>query len=333
MRLFVLAALMALSVPASGDFRPRLASAQEKKDEKKDEKEKELVKLLDEIETAMEARKYKEVLSLCEKVAKLDPKHPAIPFAAGRAYLGMYQPAEALKAFNQAIELEPKFAGAYNGAGQAHLGLRQNTEALKAFNQAIEFDPKNAWVYNGRGDAHFKLGKFKEAIDDYDVFLKAYPKLAPDHWKRGIALYYAGRFKDGVDQFELHRKVNPEDVENSAWHYLCNARANTPEKARKDLIPVKKDTRVPMKEVLELFAGKIKPKDVLDAAENSKLKDEDLKEARFYANLYIALYYESEGDAKNCLEHMTAAVEKYKIGHYMWDVADVHLKLLKDKKK
>ena len=87
-----------------------------------------------------------------------------------------------------------------------------------------------------------------------------------------------------------------------------------------------------MKQVLELFAGKLKPQDVLDAAERAKLKDEELKEARFYAHLYVALYYESEGDAKKCLEHMTEAAEKYKIGHYMWDVAAVHLKLLKAKK-
>jgi lipoprotein NlpI len=161
--------------------------------------------------------------------------------------------------------------------------------------------------------------------------LKERPKNAPDHWRRGIALYYAGRFKDGVAQFDLHRKVNPEDVENSAWHYLCNARANTPKKAREDLIPVTKDTRVPMKEVMELFAGKIKPADVLDAADKAKLGDEDKKEARFYANLYVALFYESEGDAKKCLEHMTTAVEKYEISHYMWDVGAVHLKLLKKK--
>ncbi|HVL12799.1 MAG TPA: hypothetical protein VM529_09545, partial [Gemmata sp.] len=144
--------------------------------------------------------------------------------------------------------------------------------------------------------------------------------------------YYAGKFDEGRKQFDLHRTVNPEDVENSAWHYLCNARANTPKKAREDLIPVTKDARVPMKQVLELYAGKIKPQDVLDAAEKAKLEGEDLKEARFYANLYVALYYESEGDAKKCLEHMTTAAEKYKIGHYMWDVADVHLKLLKAKK-
>jgi lipoprotein NlpI len=255
-------------------------------------------KLLEEAATAFQGGKAKEAIALATKAVQLDPKNPAAPFVIG----------------------------------SAHLSLRQNDEAVKSFTALIALDPSYALAYDRRGDAYLKSGKFTEAIADFDKFLELRPKFAPDHWRRGIALYYAGKFDDGRKQFDLHRSVNPEDVENSAWHYLCNARANTPKKAREDLIPVTKDARVPMKQVLELFAGKIKPEDVFDAAEKSKLEEEDLKEARFYANLYVALYHESEGDAKRCLEHLTAAVEKYKIGHYMWDVADVHLKLLKAKK-
>jgi lipoprotein NlpI len=296
MRVFIAAALT-VAVCAPGPLSLPLGTARAG-DETDDDKGPELMKLLDGIEEAMKAKKYAEVLGLTKKAAELDPKNPAVPYAAG----------------------------------QAHLALRQNADAVKAFTAVLQLEPKAAFAYDRRGDANLKLGNFKEAVADFDEYLKASPKSAPDHWRRGIALYYAGRFQDGVDQFELHRKVNPEDVENSAWHYLCNARANTPKKAREDLIPVKDDARVPMKQVLQLFAGKLKPRDVIDAAEGAGLKDEALKEARFYAHLYVALYYESEGDAKKCLEHMTDAVEKYKIGHYMWDVAAAHLKVLTAKK-
>jgi lipoprotein NlpI len=295
MRVFVCAALTAAVAVAMSAGSP-VVRAEDKKDEKK---EKELMELLDKIETAMKEHKYEEVLAATKKAAEIDPKHPAVHYAAGRA----------------------------------HLGLRQNTEALKAFTEVIKLEPKFSAAYDGRGDANFKLGNFKDAVADYDEYIKAHPKTGPDHWRRGLALYYAGRYKDGAAQFDAAQGDAREDVENSAWHYLCNARANTPKKAREELIPVSKDARVPMKQVLQLFAGKIKPQDVLDAAENAKLKDEALKEARFYAQLYVALYYESEGDEKKCLEHMTEAVEKYKIGHYMWDVAAIHLKVLKAKKK
>ncbi len=255
--------------------------------------------LLEKATQAFQDGKFKDSADLAEKAAKADPKSVDGPYTAGMAYLR----------------------------------LRDNEAAIKAFTTALERNPKYAVANDRRGDAYLKSGKWKESIADFDVFLEAQPKFAPDHWRRGIALYYAGRFDDGRKQFDLHRSVNPEDVENSAWHYLCNARANTPKKAREDLIPVTKDSRVPMKEVLELFAGKLKPQDVLDAAENAKLEGTAKTSARFYANLYVGLYFESEKDEKKALEHLTAAVEKYKIGDYMWDVGDAHLKLLKAKKK
>ena len=238
---------------------------------------------------------------------------------------------EAIDLATKAVKLDAKNFAAHFVVGSAHLKLRQNEEAAKAFTEVIKLNSKFAGAYDRRGDAYLKMGKWKEAIADFDNYLEANPEAAPEHWRRGIALYYAGQFKEGKEQFELHRKVNPEDVENSAWHYLCNARATSPEQARKDLIPVMKDARVPMKQVLELFAGKLKPEDVIAAAEKENLAGERLKEARFYAHLYVALYYESEKNEKKALEHLTTAVEKYTIGHYMWDVANAHLALLKKK--
>ena len=255
-------------------------------------------KLMEQAQTAYRNRDFAGALGLAQKAEKLDPKNAAAPFVAGLA----------------------------------HDKLRHNAETLKALTRAVELDPRNATAFDRRGDAKLKLGKFADAVADFDKFLEMRPDAAPEHWRRGIALYYAGRFDDGRKQFESHRKVNPEDVENAAWHYLCNARATNPKKARGELIPVTRDARVPMKQVLELFAGRLKPQDVLDAAEKADLKDEPLKEARFYAHLYVALYYESEGDAKKALEHLTTAVEKYKIGHYMWDVGNAHLMVLKAKK-
>lgn len=264
-----------------------------------DEPDPELAGLLDRIEAAMKARRYAEVLKLARQAADRDPKNPAVPFAAGTA----------------------------------HAALRQHEEAVRAFSRVLELEPKAAAARDRRGDAYLKLGRFAEALADFDAFLEANPKFAPDHWRRGIALYYAGRYRDGVAQFELHRTVNPQDVENAVWHYLCNARVRGRPQARQQLIPVTDDPRVPMKQIWELFAGKLRPQDVLDAAEQPKLDGEARTEARFYAHLYVALFYESEDDPARCREHLTIAVEKYPIGHYMWDVAAVHLKRLRESDK
>ena len=45
----------------------------------------------------------------------------------------------------------------------------------------------------------------------------------------------------------------------------------------------------------------------------------------FYAHLYLGLYYESLGDKKKALEHLTlAAADEHSVGGYMWEVARVH---------
>jgi lipoprotein NlpI len=227
-------------------------------------------------------------------------------------------PAVAKKAFDRGAKL---------------LKERDNAAAAKAFSEAIDADPSLADAYDRRGDARLKLGQFKDAVADFDAYLKAEPKAAPEHWRRGIALYYAGKYADGVKQFATHKTVNPEDVENAAWHYLCNAKVVGREKARAELIAVTKDRRVPMSEVQKLFAGLLKPADVLEAAEKPDAATDAGTEARFYAHLYVGLWYEAEGDEKRAQEHLTTAAEKYKIGHYMWDVASAHAALFQAKGK
>ena len=223
---------------------------------------------------------------------------------------------------------------------KAHLKLaeilalrRDNAAALKSLDKAIELDPKLTTAFDRRGDAKLKLGQFAAAVADFDVVLKANPKLTPEHWRRGIALYYAGKYEDGVKQFDTHKTVNPEDVENAAWHYLCNVKVAGKEKAQKALIAVTRDSRVPMAEIQKMFAGALKPQDVLDAAEKTKAGTPEGTSARFYANLYVALWYEAEGEAKKVKEHLTTAVEKHVVTDYMWDVGNAHLTALKAKKE
>lgn len=166
----------------------------------------------------------------------------------------------------------------------------------------------------------FERGRIESSVAAFDELVKAAPRAMPQLWQRGIALYYAGRFDEGRKQFEAHRTVNPNDVENAAWHFLCVARAEGPQKAKAALLPVGPDARVPMREVYELYRGAIAPEQVLRAAGSNP-------SGQFYANLYVGLYYEAIGDAaraRSALE--TAAQDRFApVGGYMHMVATVHV--------
>jgi lipoprotein NlpI len=168
----------------------------------------------------------------------------------------------------------------------------------------------------------FEKGQFAESARTFDELAKLIPDEAPQLWQRGIALYYAGRFADCRRQFESHRTVNPDDVENAVWHFLCVARSETPEKAKAALLPVGPDSRVPMREVYQMFRGVLTPDDVLKAAGSAP-------SGLFYAHLYIGLYAEATGRKDLALKHVKeAASDRYAAGGYMHMVANVHLKVL-----
>jgi lipoprotein NlpI len=171
-----------------------------------------------------------------------------------------------------------------------------------------------------RAIADFRSGRITESVAAFDNLARLVPEIAPDLWQRGIALYYAGRYNDCRAQFESHRTVNPNDVENAAWHFLCVARAESPEKARSALLPVGPDARVPMRQIYEMFRGKLSPQDVLAAAGPQP-------QGEFYARLYLGLYFEALGNKPLALEHIkAAAADRFaSAGGYMHTVAKIHL--------
>jgi lipoprotein NlpI len=177
-----------------------------------------------------------------------------------------------------------------------------------------------------RAVADFQAGRIAEAATGFDALIKLVPNSAPQLWQRGIALYYAGRYRDCREQFESHRTVNPDDVENAAWHFLCVARGESAAAARKALLPVGPDSRAPMREIYEMFRGTMQPDEVLTAAGNQP-------GAQFYAHLYLGLYFEALGNKQQALQHITiAASERYRMGGYMHGVARVHLAILQGPK-
>ena len=173
-----------------------------------------------------------------------------------------------------------------------------------------------------RAVSDFQSGRIQESVAGFDRLVKMAPQAMPQLWQRGIALYYAGRFKDCRAQFESHRTVNPNDVENAAWHFLCVARAESPAKAKAALLPVGPDSRVPMSQIYQMLRGELTFEHILRAAGTQP-------EGQFYAELYSGLYLEALGDAGQALKHIrNAAADRYSGSGYMHDVARVHRDLL-----
>jgi lipoprotein NlpI len=194
---------------------------------------------------------------------------------------------------------------------------------LPAVAAAAEGQPETAAELVTQGMRKFRNNDIAGSLKDFDRAALLDPKVAPQLWQRGLSDYYAGKYGDGRRQFELHQTVNPDDVENAAWHFLCVARVDGIAAARKSLlkIDVARDARVPMAEIYALYSGRGSPESVLQAAARDRSD-----QAAMYANLYLGLYFEAAGDTDKARTYVRKAAAATISRDYMHDVAKVHVR-------
>ena len=220
---------------------------------------------------------------------------------------------------------------------EVHQSVRQQFEAgdyelaLRGADQLCQRYPADIRFQLLKGELAFASNHIADSIAAYDNAIELFPQIEPRLWQRGLALYYAGRFEDGVKQFETHQTVNSQDVENAVWHLLCGARVSGVDQGRKNLIPIQDDTRVPMSQVYEMFAGRMEPAAVMAAAElptpEAPVGSANHNLQRYFAHLYIGLYWEMLDKPDQALTEMKAAEKVNPLGKsdFMGRVASVHI--------
>ena len=202
------------------------------------------------------------------------------------------------------------------------------TQAEKLAREAVQLQPNNTQTHMLLANIFLIEGNINQAVASFDEIIRLKPELQPHLWQRGLALYWVDEFQKGKEQFETHQDVNAQDVENAVWHLLCAAQIEGLDAARQKMIPIEGDKRVPMKEIYEVFAGRMEPEKVIEAATESP----DLQRALYYGFIYNGLYYEMIGEKEKCIEAMEKA-EKAKSfmnkDDLMNQVATIHLRLRK----
>ncbi len=200
------------------------------------------------------------------------------------------------------------------------------TEAEDLARQAVQLQPDDTRNHMLLANICLIDGNIKQAVESFDEIIRLQPELQPHLWQRGLALYWADEFQKGKEQFETHQDVNAQDVENAVWHLLCAARVDGLETARAKMIPIKGDKRIPMKEIYEVFAGRMEPEKVIEAAAESP----DIQRSLYYGFLYNGLYYEMIGEEEKCIEAMQKAEKAKSLmekDNLMNQVATIHLRL------
>lgn len=209
---------------------------------------------------------------------------------------------------------------------------KNHQQAIDLLDDLLQKDPQHATALYVRGRENFCVGNVKKSVADLDKYVELEPQAASRQWERGISYYYAGEYEKGAKQFELYQTYHNQDVENSTWRYLCVAAKDGVEAAKKNMLPIEEDRRVPMMQIYDLYRGKLQPDDVMKAVDAGNPTTDEKNKRLFYAHLYLGLWYQAADKRELAKKHILLA-EQHKIGHYMWDVAHVHADLLRAEDK
>ena len=240
---------------------------------------------------------------------------------------------EALALFSQAIDANPTNLMALYNRGRINDTEGNYTNALADYNHLLELNPKNLGATQLRGALHLRLGQFPEAIADYDRYIEALPKTAQRHWQRGIACYLSGRYEAAGRQFAQCHTTDTNDVEHVVWHFLSMAKTNSIEKARSNMLPAGRDRRPVMNEIYDIYAGKLRPDDLLKKMETPVEGQPQAQDDRFRAHYYMGQYFDVIGDPKRSLELLNKASQMKSMDSLMQDLARLQANLSQAKVK
>ncbi len=204
----------------------------------------------------------------------------------------------------------------------AALSRGEPKAAIEAADQMLKQTGVDARSIRLAADVYLRAGAVDKAVKQFDRYVEMEPQTLAEMWQRGIALFFDGQFDRAAKQFEEHRRVNPHDVENAAWHYLCVAKSDSTESAKQQLLAAPNDPRPPMAEILKMLqTGNM---DLVSARVSEfTVGSPERQDSQFYADLYLGLYADAQGETLKAHRFMTRAAEKAP-RHYMGDVARVY---------
>lgn len=197
-----------------------------------------------------------------------------------------------------------------------------NRDAVDAISMAIAIDPFVAEYHFFRGYCHQKLGLLQEAAADFEMAWKLDGNHVNAAYYLGMTYFYMGEYERAYHAYKGLYRISPPDAEwaaNANWAYLTCMKLGKKEEAQEMLKPITPES-TPTQSVgtlgnvwddayylmaCQIYHGWVSPEEQLEKA---KAKDDDGDTYRAL-NMFVALYYDVQGETDKALEHYKLALE------------------------
>lgn len=163
----------------------------------------------------IDAKAYKEALSIFDGLIKSKKVSSGTYFGRGRAYHELGNNQAALEDYKLSIIENPLNAKAHSNLGLVYGSLKDFNSAIKSFNRAIEINPKYDHAYSNRGVAKGASGDINGAISDFTKSINSNPNFADAWANRGITLEITGDQDGACRDWKKAAQLGRKDAQ--AW--------------------------------------------------------------------------------------------------------------------
>lgn len=235
---------------------------------------------------SLEQRKFREAVSIFDKLAKKHPENSDVILNRGIAYLYLNEfelaaedmtkvikaqpknanaynfrglintylakPDEAINDLNNAIKYDNTFAEAYINRGNLYNMMEKTEEALKDYNTAEKYTKSNPILYFRRAQIYHKLRKYQNAVNDFSKSIKLGYNDQPIYAERGNSYYKLRQYQKAIDDYTKALELNPEDIKTLNNRAVAYFELGDKEKAEQDKILFEKklyDKYKPIEEI------------------------------------------------------------------------------------
>lgn len=170
-------------------------------------------------------KRYKEALTLYEKIIQLKPGWDWPYNNRGLVYRNIGQYDNSISNYKKAIEINPMFAEAYNNRGVAYTKISLWDQAISDLTKALEINPWLSEAYNNRGICYRNKGEYDSAISDYNKALEINPSNAGAYNNRGVTYFSQGKYNLAISDYEKALEINPsltDAYNNRGLAYAAN---------------------------------------------------------------------------------------------------------------
>ena len=169
--------------------------------------------------------KYKDSITILDKVIESEPDNTIALFYRSSAHIGLEQFQDAKDDLDRIYALKPEPSGGvhYNN-GVALYGLGKYEEAIEFFELIDESHHNYFDAQNRKGIALLDLSRFEEAVESFDLVIRNDPDNVTAHLFRGVSLSNLKDYDEALKSIKTALSLDPQN--ERANHALQTALNN-----------------------------------------------------------------------------------------------------------